>query len=69
MQNTDKKDKSEPQRDEEMPGVELEGEGGRIYCLSIIGQVEGHYALDSTQKTTKYDHILPLLAVTLVRIR
>ena len=44
-----------------MPGVELEGEGGRIYCLSIIGQVEGHYALDSTQKTTKYDHILPLL--------
>ncbi len=35
--------------------------GGNIYCLSIIGQVEGHYALDSTQKTTKYDHILPLL--------
>ncbi len=41
--------------------VELDGEGGKIYCLSIIGQVEGHYALDSTQKTTKYDHILPLL--------
>ena len=42
-------------------GALLEGLGGRIYCLSIIGQVEGHYALDSTQKTTKYDHILPLL--------
>ena len=41
--------------------VELDGEDGKIYCLSIIGQVEGHYALDSTQKTTKYDHILPLL--------
>ena len=41
--------------------VELDGEGGKIYCLTIIGQVEGHYALDSTQKTTKYDHILPLL--------
>lgn len=32
-----------------------------FYCLSIIGQVEGHYALESNQKTTKYDHVLPLL--------
>ena len=42
-------------------GIEIEGKSGSIYCLTIIGQVEGHYALDSTQKTTKYDHILPLL--------
>jgi ATP-dependent protease ClpP protease subunit len=32
-----------------------------LYCLSIIGQIEGHYALDQTQKTTKYDHIIPTL--------
>lgn len=32
-----------------------------FYCLPIIGQVEGHYALDSSQKTTKYDHVMPLL--------
>lgn len=32
-----------------------------IYCLPIIGQIEGHYILDSNQKTTKYDHIIPLL--------
>ena len=32
-----------------------------IFCLSIIGQIEGHYALDSNTKTTKYDHIIPLL--------
>lgn len=32
-----------------------------IYCLPIIGQVEGHYALDSNTKTTKYDHVIPLL--------
>ncbi len=32
-----------------------------IYCVSIIGQIEGHYALDGTQKTTKYDHLIPLL--------
>ena len=33
----------------------------RIYCLPIIGQIEGHFALEQGQKTTKYDHILPLL--------
>lgn len=32
-----------------------------LYCLSIIGQIEGHYALDQSQKTTKYDHIIPTL--------
>ena len=60
MQNTDMNDKNTG-NSSETPGVELDGAGGRIYCLSIIGQVEGHYTLDSTQKTTKYDHILPLL--------
>lgn len=32
-----------------------------FYCLSIIGQIEGHYALEGNQKTTKYDHAIPLL--------
>lgn len=32
-----------------------------FYCLSIVGQIEGHYILDNNQKTTKYDHIIPLL--------
>ena len=39
----------------------LENSGGSFFCLSIIGQIEGHYSLDSNQKATKYDHILPLL--------
>ena len=41
--------------------VEISGSKGTFYCLSIIGQIEGHYVLDQNQKTTKYDHILPLL--------
>ena len=41
--------------------VEIESDTGTFYCLSIIGQIEGHYVLDQNQKTTKYDHILPLL--------
>ena len=35
---------------------------GNIYTLTIIGQVEGHQVLPDNAKTTKYEHILPLLA-------
>ena len=42
-------------------GAILENEGGAFYCLSIIGQIEGHYVLDNSQKTTKYDHVIPTL--------
>lgn len=37
------------------------GEGGSIRCLSIIGQIEGHYISADGQKATKYEHIIPLL--------
>ena len=33
----------------------------KIFCLSIIGQIEGHYTLPEGQKATKYEHIVPLL--------
>ncbi len=42
-------------------GTVLESPKGSIYCLNIIGQIEGHYVLDNTQKTTKYDHVIPTL--------
>ena len=32
-----------------------------IQCLTIIGQIEGHYILPSQNKTTKYEHVIPLL--------
>ena len=32
-----------------------------IHCLTIIGQIEGHYILPSQNKTTKYEHVIPLL--------
>ena len=35
---------------------------GNIYTLTIIGQVEGHQVLPETAKSTKYEHVLPLLA-------
>jgi len=32
-----------------------------IYCLTIIGQIEGHYLLPSNSKSTKYEHLIPQL--------
>ena len=33
--------------------------GRTIHCLTIIGQIEGHYILPSHNKTTKYGHVIP----------
>ena len=38
------------------------GKNGNIYTLTVIGQIEGHQTLPETAKTTKYEHVLPLLA-------
>lgn len=35
---------------------------GSIYTLSIIGQIEGHQNMPETTKTTKYEHVMPLIA-------
>jgi len=32
-----------------------------IYCLTIIGQIEGHYTLSPDNKSTKYEHVIPQL--------
>ena len=32
-----------------------------IHCLTVIGQIEGHYTLSAQNKTTKYEHMLPQL--------
>lgn len=40
----------------------VEGERGKIHILTLVGQVEGHQILPPQSKTTKYEHIMPLLA-------
>lgn len=35
---------------------------GTIQCLTIVGQIEGHQLLPEDAKTTKYEHVLPLIA-------
>lgn len=41
--------------------VAISGARHLIHCLSVIGQIEGHYILPPQNKTTKYEHIMPAL--------
>lgn len=41
--------------------IVTKSDGVSIHCLNIIGQIEGHYALGDGQKSTKYEHVIPLL--------
>lgn len=45
----------------EMGAVTLAKGKHTIHCLTVIGQVEGHYILPPSNKTTKYEHIIPQL--------
>lgn len=45
----------------EKTGSVVTGARSGIQCMTIIGQVEGHYLLGESAKTTKYEHVIPLL--------
>ena len=45
----------------EIGGILAENSRESIHCMTIIGQVEGHYILGEREKATKYEHIIPLL--------
>ena len=74
-QNNEKQDEAESDEQEtgsQAQTEQIERTGGittgkgkhTIHCLTIIGQIEGHYILPATNKTTKYEHVIPqLLAV------
>lgn len=46
----------------EMGSAVVKNRRGTIHCLTIIGQIEGHMLLSNTTKTTKYEHVMPLIA-------
>ena len=46
----------------DMGSVTVEGGDYKIHCLTIIGQIEGHQILPSDVKSTKYEHVMPVLA-------
>lgn len=48
-----------PSPDEFDGSVTVKKSNGYIHCLTVIGQIEGHYALPPNSKSTKYEHIIP----------
>ena len=62
MENTQKMQNEDIEQIRELGSDFTKGNKGNIYTLTIIGQVEGHQVLPETAKTTKYEHVLPLLA-------
>jgi len=62
MENEISQEKLEIEKIRETSSAEIKTPYGTIYCLTIIGQIEGHIILPPDNKTTKYEHILPLLA-------
>lgn len=58
----------EAQQEEESPPpagdcgmIEANHKGKNIRCLTIIGEIEGHFILPAQNKTTKYEHVIPQL--------
>ena len=64
MENTNNADLKKEEREQvkELGSDITRTSKGNIYTLTIIGQVEGHQVAPETVKTTKYEHVLPLLA-------
>lgn len=74
MSNEEKKNQPSPEEKEnsdvgevssttdfETGSITVSKDGHFIHCLTIIGQIEGHYILPSQNKTTKYEHVIPQL--------
>jgi ATP-dependent protease ClpP protease subunit len=60
-ENKQDKDCEEESSSFETGSITVEKEGHFIHCLTIIGQIEGHFILPSQNKTTKYEHVIPQL--------
>ena len=55
-------EENEQQQIQEFGSSTARSERGVIHCLTIAGQVEGHQLLPADSKSTKYEHVMPLLA-------
>lgn len=60
-QNQQEVTEEQSEESEKYRDIEIHGSKHLIHCLSVIGQIEGHYILPPQNKTTKYEHIMPAL--------
>lgn len=61
MSETQQEVQEEVTAQPENGSITISKNGRFIHCLTIIGQIEGHYILPSQNKTTKYEHVIPQL--------
>ena len=69
VRNPCEEEQASPEAPEENKTQEIEDTGSVltsrgdriIHCLTIVGQIEGHYILPQNNKSTKYEHVIPLL--------
>lgn len=52
---------SHTQQINETGAVVINRDGRVVHCLTIVGQIEGHYILTDQSKATKYEHVIPQL--------
>ena len=60
-ENNNKSEQKEEGKEKDTGMITTSDNGISICCLPIIGQIEGHCLLSEAQKSTKYEHIIPLL--------
>ncbi len=46
---------------EQTGSVTIDNGKHRIHCMTVVGQIEGHYVLSPETKSTKYEHMIPQL--------
>ncbi len=65
MSEDEKKNEDKNQENEnkihDMASISVGDKNHKIYCMSIIGEIEGHMVLPPQSKTTKYEHVIPEL--------
>lgn len=64
-EDKEKNDAAQPEENSEnikdFGSSAIKNSKGNIHCLTIVGQIEGHMLLPPQNKTTKYEHVIPLL--------
>ena len=61
MSETQEEMQEQNSNETEHGSITISKNGRFIHCLTIIGQIEGHFILPSQNKTTKYEHVIPQL--------
>ena len=62
IEQNEPQEKNETQQIVDFGSSMIRSSRGQIYCLTIVGQIEGHTVLSQSTKATKYEHVIPLLA-------